>query len=158
METPELVKILVSAAIAVFAVAGLWVAFLNFIFGRIDKRFETIHHTLNERFDLIEKLLTARLDNCPTKEDIFELRTQINDVRTQIKDVHSQIDDVRTQIDDVRTQIDDVRTQIDDVRTQIDDVRTQMSKGHETLARKVDDMNAILIKHVEDSTLHPSRA
>ena len=137
METPELVKILVSAAIAVFAVAGLWVAFLNFIFGRIDKRFETIHHTLNERFDLIEKLLTARLDNCPTKEDIFELRTQINDVRTQIKDVHSQIDDVRTQIDDVRT---------------------QMSKGHETLARKVDDMNAILIKHVEDSTLHPSRA
>ena len=136
METPELVKILVSAAIAVVAVAGLWVAFLNFIFGRIDKRFETIHHTLNERFDLIEKLLTARLDNCPTKEDIFELRTQINDVRTQINDVH---------------------TQIDDVRTQIDDVRTQMSKGHETLARKVDDTNAILIKHLKDSTLHPSR-
>ena len=115
MDTPELVKILVSAAIAVIAIAGLWVAFLNFIFGRIDKRFETIHHTLNERFDLIEKLLTARLDNCPTKEDIFELRTQINDVRTQ------------------------------------------MLKGHESLARKVDDTNAILIKHLEDSTLHPSR-
>lgn len=129
MDTPELVKILGSAAIAVIAIAGLWVAFLNFIFGRIDKRFETIHHTLDERFDLIEKLLTARLDNCPTKEDIFELRTQINDVRTQINDVH----------------------------TQIDDVRTQMLKGHESLARKVDDTNAILIKHLEDSTLHPSR-
>lgn len=136
MDTPELVKILGSAAIAVIAIAGLWVAFLNFIFGRIDKRFETIHHTLDERFDLIEKLLTARLDNCPTKEDIFELRTQINDVRTQINDVH---------------------TQIDDVRTQINDVHTQMLKGHESLARKVDDTNAILIKHLEDSTLHPSR-
>ena len=143
MDTPELVKILGSAAIAVIAIAGLWVAFLNFIFGRIDKRFETIHHTLDERFDLIEKLLTARLDNCPTKEDIFELRTQINDVRTQINDVH--------------TQIDDVRTQINDVRTQIGDVRTEMLKGHETLARKVDDTNAILIKHLEDSTLHTSR-
>lgn len=143
MDTPELVKILGSAAIAVIAIAGLWVAFLNFIFGRIDKRFETIHHTLDERFDLIEKLLTARLDNCPTKEDIFELRTQINDVRTQINDVH--------------TQIDDVRTQINDVRTQIGDVRTEMLKGHESLARKVDDTNAILIKHLEDSTLHPSR-
>lgn len=143
MDTPELVKILGSAAIAVIAIAGLWVAFLNFIFGRIDKRFETIHHTLDERFDLIEKLLTARLDNCPTKEDIFELRTQINDVRTQINDVH--------------TQIDDVRTQINDVRTQIGDVRTEMLKGHESLARKVDDTNAILIKHLEDSTLHTSR-
>ena len=123
MDTPELVKIIVSAAIAVIAVAGLWVAFLNFIFGRIDKRFEAIHHTLNERFDLFEKLLTARLDNYPNKEDIFELRTQI-----------------------------------DDVRTQINDVSTQMSKENETLARKVDDMNAILIKHIEDSTLHSSRA
>lgn len=130
MDTPELVKIIVSAAIAVIAVAGLWVAFLNFIFGRIDKRFEAIHHTLNERFDLFEKLLTARLDNYPNKEDIFELRTQINDVRIQI----------------------------DDVRTQINDVSTQMSKENETLARKVDDMNAILIKHIEDSTLHSSRA
>ena len=129
MDTTELVKIIVSAAIAVMAVAGLWVAFLNFIFGRIDKRFESIQHTLNERFDLFEKLLTARLDNYPNKEDFFELRTQINDVRIQI----------------------------DDVRTQIDDVRTQMSKENETLARKVDDMNAILIKHLEDSTLHPSR-
>lgn len=130
MDTPELVKIIVSAAIAVIAVAGLWVAFLNFIFGRIDKRFESIHHTLNERFDLFEKLLTARLDNYPNKEDIFELRTQINDVRIQI----------------------------DDVRTQINDVSTQMSKENETLARKVDDMNAILIKHIEDSTLHSSHA
>lgn len=130
MDTPELVKIIVSAAIAVIAVAGLWVAFLNFIFGRIDKRFEAIHHTLNERFDLFEKLLTARLDNYPNKEDIFELRTQINDVRIQI----------------------------DDVRTQINDVSTQMSKENETLARKVDDMNAILIKHIEDSTLHSSHA
>lgn len=137
MDTPELVKIIVGAAIAVIAVAGLWVAFLNFIFGRIDKRFEAIHHTLNERFDLFEKLLTARLDNYPNKEDIFELRTQINDVRLQI---------------------DDVRTRIDDVRTQINDVSTQMSKKNETLARKVDDMNAILIKHIEDSTLHSSRA
>ena len=130
MDTPELVKIIVSAAIAVIAVAGLWVAFLNFIFGRIDKRFEAIHHTLNERFDLFEKLLTARLDNYPNKEDIFELRTQINDVRIQI----------------------------DDVRTQINDVSNQMSKENETLARKVDDMNAILIKHIEDSTLHSSHA
>ncbi len=130
MDTPELVKIIVSAAIAVIAVAGLWVAFLNFIFGRIDKRFEAIHHTLNERFDLFEKLLTARLDNYPNKEDIFELRTQINDVRIQIDDVH----------------------------TQINGVSTQMSKENETLVRKVDDMNAILIKHIEDSTLHSSHA
>ena len=98
VQSPQLLSLIISFVVGIAVTVGVLFAFLNFLFNRIDKRFESY-----------ETLLTAKLGSYPTKEDIYELKNQ-------------------------------------------------MSNEHATLARKVDDLNALLQAHIEDTKLHSASA
>ena len=50
------------------------------------------------------------------------------------------------------------KSDIYELRNQMTEIQNQMAQEHAALANKVDDTNAILMKHIQDTELHPQPA
>ena len=69
-------------------------------------------------------------------------------------DINRRFDDFYKRSDDSNKRFDDINRRFDDSNKRFDDLRSQMTREHDVLARKVDNLTDIVTRHITDYSIH----
>ena len=69
-------------------------------------------------------------------------------------DINRRFDDFYKRSDDSNKRFDDFNKRFDDFNKRFDDLRSQMTREHDVLAAKVDNLTDIVTRHIADYSIH----
>jgi len=69
-------------------------------------------------------------------------------------DINRRFDGFYKRSDDSNKQFDDINRRSDDLSSRFDEFRSQMTREHDVLAAKVDNLTDIVTSHITDYSIH----
>ncbi len=69
-------------------------------------------------------------------------------------DINRRFDGFYKRSDDSNKQFDDINRRSDDLSSRFDEFRSQMTREHDVLAAKVDNLTDIVTRHITDYSIH----
>ncbi|MDE0300012.1 MAG: hypothetical protein OXN17_15365 [Candidatus Poribacteria bacterium] len=85
---------------------------------------------------------------------IIMFNKRFDDINKRFDDFYRRSDDSNKRFDDFNKRFDDFNKRFDDFNKRFDDLRSQMTREHDILAGKVDNLTDIVTRHITDYSIH----